>query len=389
MTTVDIPAQSEGNADASAADTPSAVSMAPLVDSTKLLCDPWDSAVVRASHRIYEHLIAMFAPGLIDSAFELGVFTALAKGPATAACLAQQLDADPHGVRILLDGLSCYEIVLREQDLDLDPEHRYRLAPGMAECLLPDGLYSLAGRISYDRTTGWQAWKDFAHNVKRPPRNELGDYGANQLSATDYESVARGINFWAPPIVETLCRLLGDLGWTPEESRTMVDIGCGTGIYSHLLLQHFDGLHATALDDKRIVPIALEQAAVLGVDGRFEPFVKDFFTDDWGSGHDLVLLVNIIHLQNEAGAQELVHKAFKAVGDNGVVAIIDNIIDDRSDPQSIQNRFFRLFAASMLVTGGGDSYSLPEYDQWLATAGLTRIALVDTPMHRILLARHA
>jgi hypothetical protein len=52
----------------------------------------------------------------------------------------------------------------------------------------------------------------------------------------------------------------------------------------------------------------------------------------------------------------------------------------------VQNRFFRLFAASMLATGGGDAYTVHDYDQWLADAGLRRVALLDTPMHRVLLA---
>jgi SAM-dependent methyltransferase len=387
MTTVDISTQHAESAGSPAAGPSPGTGLAPLVDSAKLVSDPRDTAVVRASHRIYEHLIAMFAPGMIEAAFDLGVFTALADGPATVADLAGRLDADAQGLRMLLDGLYCYEIVHRKAG-DGDGG-LYWLVEGMAECLLPDGLYSLAGRIGYDRTIGWDAWRDFARHVRRPAVDEGGEYQANQLSTEDYESVAKGINFWAPPIVEALTAVLTERGWTAEGPRSMVDVGCGTGIYSQLLLQRFDGLCAVGLDAERMVLIAMDQAAQLDVGDRFMTRVQDFFVGDWEPGHDLVLLVNIIHLQTAAGAQELLGKAAEAVGEDGVVAIVDQIVDDRCEPQSIQNRFFRLFAASMLVTGGGDSYSLAEYDGWLDRAGLRRVALVDTPMHRILLAQRA
>ncbi len=388
MTTVDTPACAEEDGGASdSATSPPDGCLPRLVDSTKLIGDPRDSAVVRASHRVYEHLVAMFAPGLIEAAFDLGAFVALADGPAGAAELAERLDADPLGVRVLLDGLSCYEIVYRESTGE--GGHRYRLADGMAECLLPGGLYSLAGRIRYDRAIGWDAWRDLAQHVKHPARDESGAYRANQLSAEDYESVARGINFWAPPIVEALAGLLTDADWKEETARSMLDIGCGTGIYSQLLLQRFKALTATGLDDPRIVPIAAEQAQRLGVGTRFSPVSQDFFQQPWPDAQDLVLLVNIFHLQTADGAQELMHRARQAAREDGVVAIVDHIVDDDSGPQSPHNRFFRLFSASMLVTGGGDSFSLAEYDQWLERAGLRRTALVDTPMHRILLARHA
>jgi hypothetical protein len=42
----------------------------------------------------------------------------------------------------------------------------------------------------------------------------------------------------------------------------------------------------------------------------------------------------------------------------------------------------------MLATGGGTSYSIDQYDRWLADAGLRRVALYDTPMHRLLIAGH-
>ena len=51
----------------------------PLVD-TELL--PGRGTGVNAAHRMYEHLIGIWATGVIEAAHDLGAFTALISGPA-------------------------------------------------------------------------------------------------------------------------------------------------------------------------------------------------------------------------------------------------------------------------------------------------------------------
>ncbi|TYB71027.1 methyltransferase domain-containing protein [Nonomuraea sp. PA05] len=339
---------------------------------------------VAAAHHVYEHLIALWAPGAIEAAFDLGVFAALADGPATAEALAGRLEVDQRGMRVLLDALSAYDLIDRGSSAG---GVRYGLRAGLRECLLPDGLYSLAGKVRYDRMLAWTAWRNLAQAVR-------GDGSAvpqhNQISTTEYESLVRGINFWAPPIVSILAGALRDRGWPAGPAApAMLDVGCGTGLYSQLLLQQFPELTGVGFDVERIVSIARAQSERMDVGDRFQPLAIDFWQRDWGTGFDLVLFANIFHLQTPDSARELSIRASKALAGGGVVAIIDQIVDDRADADSVQDRFFRLFAASMLATGGGDAYPLSDYDEWLSVAGLRRAALVDTPMHRILLATHA
>jgi hypothetical protein len=118
------------------------------------------------------------------------------------------------------------------------------------------------------------------------------------------------------------------------------------------------------------------------------PVSLDLFSAGWGRDFSLVLLANIFHLQTPSRAQDLIFRAEKALAANGVIVIVDQIIDDTAEG-SPQNTFARLFAVSMLATGGGGCYATADYDQWLAAADLRRISLTDTPMHRILLARRA
>jgi SAM-dependent methyltransferase len=357
-----------------------------LMDARLLTGDGADDGVVRAAHRLYEHLLGLWAPGVIEAAFDLGVFGVLADGPATADALAARLDADRRGMRVLLDALSAYDMIER---VVTDGTVRYSVRPELLACFAPDGLFSLAGKIAYDRMLAWSAWRDLAKAVRGEGSTGSASEHQNQISEVEYESLIRGINFWAPPIVSILVEALRARGWSTGAGTSMLDVGCGTGLYSQLILREFSELSAVGLDVPRIVPIAAAQGEQMQVGTRFRPLARDFWEQDWDSGFGLILFANIFHLQTRESAQTLALRASKALRDDGLVAIIDQIVDHRGTADSTQDRFFRLFAASMLATGGGDAYLLSDYDEWLSAAGLRRVALLDTPMHRILLAEHS
>lgn len=359
----------------------------PLVDTMLLPGHGIQHDVITAAHRVYEHLIAMWAPGVIEAAHDLGVFAELSEGQASAEQLAERLDTDPRATRVLMNALYAYDIV--ERTTGAEASSSYRLPAEIRECLLPGGLFSLVGKIAYDRRLAWQAWQGFADAVRSGSRDSGGGDQLNQISVDEYESLVSGINFWAPPVIDVLRQGLRDLAWPTDRAVQMVDVGCGTGLYSQLLLRENPQWTAVGLDVERIVPLARSQADELGVGARFEATVRDFWQDAWGKDVDLILLGNIFHLQTAESAETLVRLASEALAENGVLCIIDHIVDDQRTVKSTQDRFALLFAASMLATGGGDAYTLNEYDDWFSRHGLCRVRILETPMHRILLGTRA
>ncbi|MFC0037638.1 class I SAM-dependent methyltransferase [Actinomadura rayongensis] len=363
--------------------TPLSTRPAPLVDPRPFATGTPAARQSATAHRVYEALIAMWSTGVIEAGHDLGLFERLATGPATVPELAADLGADPRATRVLCDALVVYGV------LERGDHGRFAMPADIAACLLADGLYSLAGKIFYDRTVAWDAWRGLADAVRRGPVDAHGDDQANQISDVDYEQLTGGINFWAPPIAELLAGWLRDAGWDARPGRTVLDVGCGTGIYSHLLLQAFPGATSTGLEAARIVPIADRQAGLLGVADRFTATACDFMSDPWPSGVDLALFVNIFHLQHPAAARRLLARSAAALAPDGVLCVVDHIVDREGPLDSPQDRFALLFAASMLATGGGGAHALADYDLWLAGAGLRRVALLDAPMHRVLFAARA
>jgi SAM-dependent methyltransferase len=359
---------------------------AALVDYDRIpIAAQADALGVHAAHELYERLIGLWAPAIIEAAHDLGVFAQLAQAPAGAGDLSRALATDAQATRVLLDALHAYGMVDRVRT-ENDGYH-YELPRHIAECATAAGSLSLVGKFLHDRHRAWPAWQRLADTVRHGAHRSDGGWSENLISAADYQALARGISFWAPPIVELLGAELERLGWGREQARSVLDVGCGAGAYVHLLLRRFPRWRGRGLDVESIVEIAGKGAYEQGVGERFTPLVGDFWTTPWPTNQDLVVFGNIFHLEPRARAQQLAHLAARSVAPGGLVCIIDQIRvgeDERSNPQ---DRFAVLFAASMLATGGGDTYRLETYDGWLTHAGLERVSLVDAPMHRILLAR--
>ena len=357
-----------------------------LVDESLLVGVTDEDRAVRSAHRFYERLIGLWAPAVIEAAHELGVFAALAEEPANSGGLAWRLDCDARAMRVLLDALYAYDVVDRVHDTG---GFRYLLSAEAQECLLPGTVFSLVGKFVHDINVAWPAWRNLAQVVRNGTREVSVAESPNGITQEDYESLVGGINFWAPPIVTTLSRNLRALGRSGDTTASVLDLGCGTGLYSQLLLREFPQWTATGFDVERITPLANAQALRLGVEERFATRTGDFWQGDWGTGYDLILFANIFHLQTPATAVWLMRHAANCLAPDGLVAVVDQIIDADREPNTPQDRFALLFAASMTNTGGGDAYSFQEYEDWFAAAGLQRVETLDTPMHRILLARRA
>lgn len=352
-----------------------------LVDYSELDTTAPQGDSERAAHRLYEVLIGLWAPAIIEAADELELFSALRHHEASSAQVAATLGTDVQATGVLLEALHVYGLVERTQVGD---SALYSMTQDVARCTDADGRFSLVGKFRHDRDRAWPAWRQLADTVRHGNLDE-GALQANQISTRDYASLAGGISFWAPPLVRRLAAELRAEGWSGEGR--ILDVGCGAGEYVRLLLEQFEAATATGFDVPGIVELAEQAVKTSGAADRFTALAGDFWTDAWPQDQTLVVFGNIYHLLPREQAARLTELAAEAVADDGWVCIIDQIRQDGFDRQTPQDRFAVLFAASMMATGGGDTYAVSDYDAWLEPAGLSRVALLDGPMHRILVAK--
>ena len=99
-------------------------------------------------------------------------------------------------------------------------------------------------------------------------------------------------------------------------------------------------------------------------------------TDRFGQGYDLVLLSAIAHSLSPDENRDLLSRIYQALVPNGRLVLQDFILE----PDKTSPNFATLFSLNMLVnTKGGASYSEPEYDLWLRSAGFRETERVRLP----------
>jgi len=98
--------------------------------------------------------------------------------------------------------------------------------------------------------------------------------------------------------------------------------------------------------------------------------------DDFGSGHDVIMLNAICHMFSEEQNQEIFRRACHALAPSGRLVVQDFILNpNKTGPQQAA-----LFSLNMLVaTDAGASYSEVEYTRWMKDAGFTEVCRINMP----------
>ncbi len=110
---------------------------------------------------------------------------------------------------------------------------------------------------------------------------------------------------------------------------------------------------------------------------RFIYLPGDLREVDFGQEcYDLVILGHICHSEGAEKTRVLLSRAFSALKHDGKLLLADMIPDDERRTAV----FPLLFAVNMLVnTTEGNTFTMPEYREWLADAGFCDITVVEVP----------
>jgi ubiquinone/menaquinone biosynthesis C-methylase UbiE len=296
------------------------------------------------------------------AANDLGLFTALAQGPQSAADIANIISADPRATELILNACCSLDLLTKHDD-------RYALTPTAATFLVDASPAYLGSALAWSHDQ-YRAWGDLATSVRggRPavdPHEHLGDdpdqtrafvIGMHERAA----GVARGVI----PFIDL------------EGSRTLLDIGGGPGTYSMLLCEKYPDLTATVLDLPPIVEVAQQlHPPPAPAHLRFLP--GDATTGAYGSGqYDAVLFSGVLHQMSPSTIRTMFAGAERALSDGGRVIVSDMMLD----PTGTEPAFSSLFSLQMLLTtNAGAVFSAEECAEWLESAGFVRVETRQLP----------
>ena len=131
-------------------------------------------------------------------------------------------------------------------------------------------------------------------------------------------------------------------------------------------------MECTSFDLAPVEPVAKEIIEEAGLSDKIQTASGDFFKDEFPNA-DIITMGLILHDWNEEKKCLLIKKAYDALPENGVLVVIENIIDN----QRSQNVFGLTMSLNMLIeTGEGFDFTLNDFSKWAKAAGFKSVDLL-------------
>ena len=254
-------------------------------------------------------LDTLLAAGLARTlmvASKLGIFTALADGPRSAAAIAHACGTDAAATAMLLDALVGCDYLRRDGDA-------FALAAVARNWLLPGGKRSLHDHMLLMELV-WH-WLEHYEEFVRTGR-PLDVH--RDLDEAGWALYQRGMRSLAALALDEF----GLRTPVPRHATALLDIGGSHGAYSARLCRRHARLSATVLD----LPQATRQCAELvraeGLGDRLRQREGDARTEDLGlECWDVVLVSNLVHHFDDATNRALLARITRALRPGGVVVV--------------------------------------------------------------------
>jgi len=167
-----------------------------------------------------------------------------------------------------------------------------------------------------------------------------------------------------------------------ERSCRVLDLGCGNGILSEVLLRKLPQAVVVGFDLTEKMLQAFERKLARHA-GQFEVKQGDFRTDSIGAGYDIIMAGLTLHHLTWQEREKLYHTLYAALNPGGRLLARDIIIDE--DPAVAQDQY-SYWQAFMQAQGEDPAFwyakhlekdhppTLADHCAWLQKAGFTKVA---------------
>ena len=313
----------------------------------------------------------------LSVAVKLGVFEALSGSSLAADQTARRIKASETGTVLLLEALTALGYV-KEKD------GRYSNTRMTAKWLLRGSKTSLACGIPFFESMVFDRWSRLEESIRRGQPAMSGSAWLEQRP-DGWRIYQEGMIAIARMTAKEIVAKVP----LPRGARRLLDVGGGHSLYSIEFRRHSE-LSCTVFDLPQALEVAKETIASEGIGDRVVAQPGDFWVNEFGTGHDVALLFNIIHAFSPARNIELLQKVARALTPGGLVVINDQLA--RRTHGAMAKALVRLQALNYFNDLGARAYGVDEVRGWLIKAGFgepRQIRLRRTPGFVLMLSRRA
>jgi O-methyltransferase domain/Dimerisation domain len=321
-------------------------------------------ATMRA--QLQRHLTAPQAPQLMYLAVKLGIPDLLRDGARSAADLAQHTRTHPPSLHRVLRGMVVLGLLSEE------PNAAFALTPlgALLQRDHPDSLYDdalITGELA-------PAWCGLLQTVQTgvPAFNAVFGDGLFSYVAT-YPPLEASFNRHMAGMTSVIANaVLATYDFA--DAPTIIDIGGGYGTLLLSILTRYPAARGVLFDLPSVVASTRERLVADPAGLRCTCVPGDFFATV-PQGGDVYLLEVVIHDWDDAAARQILANCAQMMHHHSRLLLIERLLPERAlhDPAAIHADL------NMLVLTGGHERTLANYQQLVASAGLTVSRILPTP----------
>jgi ubiquinone/menaquinone biosynthesis C-methylase UbiE len=288
----------------------------------------------------------------IAVAQQKGVLQALDAKPMAPTDLALALGLDERALAMFLDVLASFDLVRRDDGL-------VSLGP-----LLVEAVRVMPGRFAGDKAL-WSSLAKFLSDGR--PIVSI-DAGREERAPFYADFVAQLAVLWA----EAAARLARALaGHGPR----VLDVGCGSGVWSLALAQADPRSIVTGLDFAPVLASFEAHAKKLALHDRIRTIAGDAHEVDLPDGaFDVVMIANVLRLETAERAMTLVARVARSIAPGGQLVIVDALAT--GSRQAERDRSIYALGLAMRTLVGGVRTN-DEVASWLRSAGFVDVEPID------------
>jgi len=323
-------------------------------------------AVVPPNLTVFEMVQGSWLTQAMYVASKLGIFDALAGGPATADDIARRVGADPGATFRLMRALAGNSLLKQERD------GRFALTR-LGDALRSDAPGSMAPMLQFvGHSKHWEHWGQLLYSVQtgKTSAEMLRGMPVFEYLETDRdlaEVFNNAMTAVSAMAIETLMP-----AYDFSRFKTIVDVGGGHGALLAAVLQQATDAQGVLFDLPSVVAGAGSVLDAAGVSDRITVTGGSFF-EAVPEGGDAYLLKTIIHDWDEDSALVILRNIRKAIDPAGTLALIEMVL-----PEGTAHHPGMLLDLEMLVAAGGQERTGAQYADLLARAGFRQTRVVST-----------
>lgn len=316
---------------------------------------------------IWDIWLSQFRLPIVNVNCEVGTFAALGEAALTTDELAAQLAVDARALAMHLAALCAMGLV--EKRLG-----KWRATHLARTWLHPEGegyWGSFYARIDFNEVLHGRLLESLKTG-RRPGDPEQGIGNAARPAEWERGSMsqeaAHGIATFmhahsqAPALGAAVQPVFGTLG-------TLMDVGCGSGVYGIEIARAHPGLKVTLMDLKEMATEAARYIDRAGMGAQVNTAGVNMFTEEWPRGMNGHFFSNVFHDWSDETNRLLAKRSFDALPSGGKIFLNEILMDDEGTGPFPAAAFSLL----MLVGTLGKQYSLAEFRDILESAGFTDV----------------